>query len=371
MTAPVSAAADVGNDRLHVVLSPAPPIALHGEEFWRTDGNSPVLIDEAGATVFFSHYEPRGRTFRRRGARDLRFDASSVPVRLIADPDPTVGKWIEAVWRHGSGRLYGWYHAEELAPCTRRLFVPHIGRVVSDDGGLTWQCKGELLRAPANRIDCGYDNGFFAGGYGDFSIVADRDGRHLYLPFTSYVTDERAQGIVFARLALGADGTPAARAEIWHADAWRVVDGSLPFPLWPVARGWRHADPDSFWGPVIHYNRALGAYVMLLNRTQGGARDMVQEGIYVSVNESVERADGWSAPLKLVQRGAWYPQIVGSAPGDGDSAAGAIGRFFMAGFSAWEIALSRPTTAANAGVLLHPTQSEFHRVFGADRKSPW
>jgi len=67
---------------------------------------------------------------------------------------------------------------------------------------------------PANRIDCGYDNGFFAGGYGDFSIVADRDGRHLYLPFTSYVTDERAQGIVFARLALGADGTPAARARV-------------------------------------------------------------------------------------------------------------------------------------------------------------
>lgn len=37
-----------------------------------------------------------------------------------------------------------------------------------------------------------------------------------------------------------------------------------------MRRGWRHADPDGFWGPALHYNRALGAFVMLFNRTAGG-----------------------------------------------------------------------------------------------------
>jgi hypothetical protein len=364
------ACADVNNVFARAVLRPAAPLTLHGSEIWRTDGNSPVLLDGSGATAFFSHYEPRGHTFRRRGSLDLRFDAPSQPVRIVDDPAPEVGKWIEAVWRGPDGRLHGWYHAEELAACPRRLFLPHIGALVSEDDGLTWRCTGELLRAPAAQTDCSYLNGFFAGGYGDLSVLPDRAGRHLYMGFTSYVADESAQGVVLARQAIGTRGDPGA-LELWCDGAWRTPQGRPPTPLWRPVRGWRHADPDSFWGPALHFNRALNCYVMLLNRTAGGHGDLVQEGIYLSFNAKLDDPTGWTRPLQLVRGGAWYPQVIGLEPGDGDMHAGRRARFFMAGFSAWEIEFGEPSEVKEAQHLLAPTASDFAKYFGVGRKCPW
>ena len=91
--------AEAANGHVHVTLRGTPPVALHDEQFWRADGNSPVRVERDGITIFFSDYQPRGRTLRRRGSLPLPFEEKSIPVRLIDDPDPSVGKWIEAVWR--------------------------------------------------------------------------------------------------------------------------------------------------------------------------------------------------------------------------------------------------------------------------------
>jgi hypothetical protein len=352
------------------MLRPAPPLTLHGSEIWRTDGNSPVLLDESGATAFFSHYEPRGRTFRRRGSQGLQFETPSQPVRIIGDPAPEVGKWIEAIWRGPDGRLHGWYHAEELAACPRPLFVPHVGALVSQDDGLSWHPTGELLRAPATETDCSYRNGFFAGGYGDLSVLPDRTKSHLYMAFTSYVADEAFQGIAMARQAIGSRGDPGP-LELWCDGAWRAPAGRLPTPLWRPVRGWKYADPDSFWGPALHFNRGLDCFVMLLNRTAGGNGNLVQEGIYLSFNANVDDPNGWSRPLQLVRGGAWYPQVIGCDPDDGDAQAGRRGRFFMAGFSAWEIEFGESYGTAGPNQVLAPTVSDFANLFGVGRKSPW
>jgi hypothetical protein len=364
--------AEVANDRIGVVLRPASPVTLHSGEVWRTDGNSPVLAERGGVTVYFSDYQPRGHTLRRRSERAHTVEGRSIPIRLIDDPDPQVGKWIEAVWRDPFGALRGWYHAEEPAPSAKCLFVPHIGEVVSHDDGLSWQCRGELLRVPVEQIDCSWRNGFFAGGYGDFCVVPDRSCDHLYLLFTSYLADEKFQGIVMARLPAKRPPAAALGLELWCADGWRpAADGRFAKPLWRPARGWRHADPDGFWGPAVHYNQGLDAYVMLLNRTAGGAGDLVQEGIYVCVNTSLADPDGWSEPLQLVQGGAWYPQAVGLEQGQGDAVAGSVARFFMGGFSAWEIEFSRPGRTNTPGLRLHPTKADFARLFGPDKRCPW
>lgn len=366
--------AEIVTPQLRAVLRPAPPLTLHDRRSWRTDGNSPALADADGITVFYSDYEPRGHTLRRRGSRDLAFAGDAVPVRLLDDADPQVGKWIEAVRRDGAGRLRGWYHAEELAPCSRRLFVPHIGEVVSHDGGSTWRCRGEVLRAPPDQIDCDQRNGFVAGGYGDLCVIADRRGRHLYMPFTSYVADESAQGVVIARLPATrptAPGSPpGAGLELWSAHGWQPATGQLPRPIWRPVRGFRHPDPDAFWGPAVHYNRALDAYVMLLNHTAGGAGNLLQEGIYVSVNRDLEDPAGWSAPVQFVRGGAWYPQAFGIDEGCCDVDCGARARFFMAGFSAWEIefAVGGPTDVNRP---LRLTKADFAVLFGAASRSPW
>jgi hypothetical protein len=364
--------AEAANGCIHVSLRGAPAITLHSEEFWRTDGNSPVLVERGGVTVFFSDYQPHGRSFRRRSDRARTLEGRSMPVRLIDDPDPRVGKWIEAVWRDPAGELRGWYHAEEPAPCPGRLFVPHIGEVVSDDDGCTWRCLGELLRVPANQVDCSWRNGFFAGGYGDLSVVADRIADNLYLMFSSFLLDESAQGVVVARLPAKRPSKPSAGLELWCAGGWRsATEGCFAKPLWRTARSWRHADPDGFWGPAVHYNLGLDAYVMLLNRTAGGTGDLVQEGIYACVNAELENPHGWSEPLQIVRGGAWYPQVVGLDDGQGDTVAGAVARFFMGGFSAWEIEFSKPGQTKPVSQPLCPSQADFAELFGRGKRCPW
>ena len=69
-----------------------------------------------------------------------------------------------------------------------------------------------------------------------------------------------------ARMPAAPLGAPAAGLELWCGDGWQAADGRFPRALWSPARGWRHADPDCFWGPAVHYNRSLDAYVMLLNQ---------------------------------------------------------------------------------------------------------
>jgi hypothetical protein len=81
--------AEAANGHVHVTLRAEPPVALHDEQFWRADGNSPVRVERDGVTVFLSDYEPRGRTFRRRGSMLLCFEEKSIPVRLIPANPPT------------------------------------------------------------------------------------------------------------------------------------------------------------------------------------------------------------------------------------------------------------------------------------------
>jgi hypothetical protein len=364
--------AQAADEHMQVTLRASPPVTLHDEDFWRTDGNSPVQVGGDGVTVFFSDYAPRGRTFRRRASRALRFEDKASAVRLLDDPDPQVGKWIEAVWKDTAcGVLRGWYHAEEVAPCAARLFVPHIGELISEDDGVSWRCRGELLRAPPGQIDCSWQNGFFAGGYGDLCVVPDRLGRHLYMPFTSCLTDENFQGIVMARMPAARPPVPAAGLELWGSEGWRPAADRFPQPILRPARGWRHVDPDCFWGPAVHYNRALDAYVMLLNHTADGDGDLVQEGIYASINRALDNPAGWSPPLQIVRGGAWYPEVVGLEDGCGDAEAGGVGRFFMAGFSAWSIEFARPGYGPAINHPLHPTKADFARLFGVGKRCPW
>ena len=108
---------------------------------------------------------------------------------------------------------------------------------------------------------------------------------------------------------------------------------------------------------------------MLLNRTAGGASDLRQQGIYLSVSRTLEDPTAWSAPVMIVRGGGWYPQCIGLEAGTGDARCGAGGRFFMAGFSAWLMEIS-PSPGPEISAPLVPTADDFHRQFGA-RRCPW
>jgi hypothetical protein len=340
------------------------PILLQGDVLQRTDANSPVHSHDGRVIAFMSHYAPLGHTYRRTGASVAQLIGPLEKVRLIDNLAPAVGKWIESTWRSPSGRLYGWYHAEELAPCPRDLFIPHIGALVSDDGGLSWRCLGEILRAPADSLGCDYRNGFLAGGYGDCCVVADSALTYFYVYFSSYVSDESAQGVAVARYKVTDCDWPAGRVEIWCHGTWQPDPRTMPTPIFPAARAWKYPDPDSFWGPAIHFNRDIDAFVMLLNHTQNGRGNIVQEGIYISFNQHIEDPGGWTPPVCMVKGGVWYPETIGMGRGEGDVLAGSSARFFMSGFSAWSMRFSRVDAATPSSQPISIGVSDWVRLFG-------
>ena len=331
---------------LRIQIDPAPPVCLYPGQQARSDSNTAVVRIGGRALAFPSHWDPIGHTDRRVTDNRLAFSDRGTRVTIVNDRDPSVGKWIESVWQAPSGRLYGWYHAEAVAPCTADLRVPHIGALVSDDQGLTWRALGAVLRAPPDQIDCHAENGFMAGGYGDFSVVPDRAGAFFYIFFTSYVRDEAAQGIAVARYPVAERGHPRGTVAVWSGGAWRRAGEGVPTPLWRPERGWHHRDADAFWGPSVHYNRDLRSFVMLLNHTQGGAADFRSDGIYAAINPDPAQPQHWRAPRRIIEQGFWYPQVVGLAAGDGDARAGSPARFFMSGYSEWFISFLEHATAS-------------------------
>jgi hypothetical protein len=71
---------------------------------------------------------------------------------------------------------------------------------------------------------------------------------------------------------------------------------------------------------------------MLLNHAKDD--NFAQEGIYVSFATAIDDPRLWSPPVKVLNGGKWYPQIIGMQDGSGtDKVAGEWSRFFMSGLS--------------------------------------
>lgn len=83
--------------------------------------------------------------------------------------------WIEAAWMDVDGTVFAWYHHEPAGVCgSIPLTAPQIGALVSYDGGDSFYDLGIVLES-GYPLDCSSQNGFFAGGNGDFSVVLSRN----------------------------------------------------------------------------------------------------------------------------------------------------------------------------------------------------
>jgi hypothetical protein len=101
--------------------------------------------------------------------------------------------------------------------------------------------------------------------------------------------------------------------------------------------------PTLFWGPSIHWNSNLNLYVILLNRTKGRP-GWPQEGVYVTFNDDLGDPKRWTPPKKILDKGKWYPQVIGTDKSrrETDKLAGRVARFFMGGESRSEIVFLKP-----------------------------
>jgi hypothetical protein len=331
-----------------VELSAAPALRFTGDvdsntpAVWqRVDGQSQVLVvtSTAGLPSLAS-----GPQLRRLGG--------TTPIVMV--PWPGGGIWMEAVVTDDDGTLYGYYHNEIGAPACEAegstKVMPRIGAARSRDHGATWEPLGVVLEAPPGTYDCQTNNLYFVGGVGDFSVRLDPESRDLYFFYSQYIRFDRLQGVGVARLAWADRDNPSGKIMVWNSRTWlparqvTFANGSVRWiypaavPIFPALEPWHDddTDVDAFWGPSVHWNSYLGQYVMLLNHAKDAA--WTQEGIYVSFAPRVTDPTLWTKPVKILDAGLWYPQVMGLEDGTGtDKEAGRWARFFMGGMSQYLI----------------------------------
>ena len=271
-----------------------------------------------------------------------------IPVRSIGDSleslrnggpvafasHPGHGVWIEAIIPADVHTWYAYYHHERPADLCGRpdRQLPRIGAMRSSNRGETWDDLGIVLDAPAGSEACASANRFVLGGVGDVTAALDPDTRDIYLYFSQYSRESATQGVAVARLAWADRDEPVGKLSVWNDGAW-LADGHGT-PLVRARRPFHDgsAAADVFWGPSIHWNTYLERYVMLLNR----ARDdqFNNDGIYVSYSPTLADPSQWTAPVKILDGGGWYPQVIGMEAATGtDRIAGKRARFFLTGRS--------------------------------------
>lgn len=306
-----------------------------------TDGNSAAFWWDGELRLFTSIGWPLrlSRAENQFGA----WETSRVGARDFRDRT----LWVEAAWVDTDGTVFGWYHHEPGGLYEDSyLTAPKIGALVSFDGGESVHDLGFILES-GDELDDDARNGFFAGGHGDVSVVLDRERTYFYFFFTNYGGPAESQGIVTARLAYADRFKPAGRVQKYFQGAWSEPGlGGRTTPIFRAARTWHHRDPDSFWGPSVHWNTHLGCYVMLMNHAQGDP-GWAQEGIYITYGVDPEVPGKWSKALKLLDAteipnwSTFYPQVMGMESGGTDSQAGRVARFYLNGTSKHEIVFSR------------------------------
>lgn len=270
--------------------------------------------------------------------------------------------WIEAVWQADDGTLYGWYHCEPIGLIEGSILTaPKIGAVVSFDGGKTLYDLGVVLES-GDPLDPGAQNGYFAGGHGDFSVILDRERKYFYFFFDNYGGPVERQGVAVARMAFADLIDPVGKVRKFHHGAWDEPGlGGLVTPIFPAKRAWGLKDPDAFWGPSLHWNTHLNGYVMLLNHAMGEP-GWSQEGVYVSFAADLARPDIWKAPAKILDRAefpGWYffyPQVMGLEAGGTDTLAGQTARLYVFGYSKWEIDFSIEAPAPGPTLVPGPAK---------------
>ena len=329
-------------------VTPAEPISIpfvidsNSATFWR---NGELKVYSSAGTPMLNTLDGK---FRHLGSEPVTVDRT--------DHFPM---WIESVWEASDGVLYGWYHYERMGACPNsNLNIPEIGGLVSYDGGRTFRDLGIVLNS-GELVNCSAKNGYFAGGYGDFSVIVDRRNEYLYFLFGAYGGDVSGQGVAIARMLVGNAANPTGAVWKYYQGAWSEPGlGGRVTPIFPATVSWVDANTDSFWGPSVHWNTYLERYVVLLNRSCC-APEWPQEGVYLTTNSDLENPAGWTTPQKILGGGDWYPWVMGAGEGESSSKAGQRVRLFVRQNSEWEIVFRREsdTPPPPASAPQPPTES--------------
>jgi hypothetical protein len=296
------------------------------------DSNSPAFRDSGGQFHLFNSTVTG--PIESSGANQFALNAPQ-PVKM--NTISPWAYWIESVWRDPNGLVYGWYH-QEFGPCPEGnyLAVPRIGAAISYDGGVTFLDMGSIITS-GEPTDCSSQNGYVAGGVGDFSVILDQEHKYFYFLYSSYGGSPENEGISIARMPYESRLFPNGAVLKYYSGSWSEpgLDGR-DFAVFPAKVAWQLQNTDSMWGPSVHWNTYLKKFVVLMNHSCCSPR-YPQDGIFISYNADLSDPQGFTNPVRLLNDPGWYPQVIGAGPNGSDTLAGQAAQLYVAGKSRWQI----------------------------------
>ncbi|MHC4200508.1 MAG: hypothetical protein ACYSU0_10995 [Planctomycetota bacterium] len=235
---------------------------------------------------------------------------------------------ISGVYRHGDGKLYGFYHAEDqedMPPIGGGVpgFFCSIGMAVSEDDGRSWRKLGQAITSAKPKSWTAFPNQPDRGA-GEVCVVVSRDGKHLLAYYTEHSRMEsRGVQICLARADISkGPPLPGAWRKYRHGRFDQPGIGGLDTPVLSAA----HMDNADAAFPHVSYSEYLGRFVMVFNinvwkEYVEKGRTLERSGIYVAYSATGVQ---WSKPDVLVRDYAvsqpgksvsWHPTIVWSDAG--------------------------------------------------------
>jgi hypothetical protein len=266
------------------VPAPQPGLPIYNNA---PDGHYTVIREDSTTWMFW----PARTSYRTSGPSIFEM----YDPRKVLPPGPngsfdSGGAWLYTVLRGKEGRMLGFYHAEDrtfpLSPGSDFIAYKSIARCVSDDLGLTWKNREQILtsHAPKPRRAAW-------SGLGDHCIVWDPANRRLICFF-------QEKGY----LCMAASSDSQGRAGTWR----KWYQGGFTEPgfggrvtFLPAFAKHRGGNPSVLW------NTFLERWLITWHTWRGD----------LWISSSTNLMD-WSPPKVLLKRPwhrgkVWYPTLLG------------------------------------------------------------
>jgi len=268
------------------VPEPKPDLPIYK---YSPDGHCTLLRQGSSRMMFW----PGEDSYRTTGTSvfDMKNCVKVLPMGSRGDYD-NGGAWLYSVFQRGNGRLLGFYHAEDhrfpLSPASDVTAYKSIARCTSEDSGLTWGNREQILTSHQPKPLMA-----FWSGLGDHCTVWDEKNRR-YLCFF------QENGRLCMAMSADPEGRPGSWRKWYKGGFTEPGLGGRATPIPSLAH-------HSGGNPSVLWNTFLGRWVMVWHRWEGD--------IWISTSENLT---DWSPPKLLLGQPSkagkvWYPTLIGES----------------------------------------------------------
>jgi hypothetical protein len=253
------------------------------------DGHYTVLSEDSTVWMFW----PGQDSYRSSGASIFEmYEPDKVLPRGPSGSFDSGGAWLYTVLRGSEDRMLGFYHAEDrtfsLSPGSDFIAYKSIARCVSEDFGLTWKNRAQILTAHAPKPERAKWSGL-----GDHCIVWDPASRRLVCFF-------QEEGYLSMAASSDSQGRPGTWRKWYRGGFTEPGLGGRATALPAFAK---HPGGN----PSVLWNTYLERWLIVWHTWRGD----------LWISSSTNLMD-WSPPKVLLKRPwprgrVWYPTLVGQS----------------------------------------------------------